>query len=170
MSATSAATILPFPRVPAPPGLDLGRLLRFTCFFHAIPESHVEVLDDEDGEVARFLCRAPRATFDTREAFMAAAMKRYLGCVADPRLAEMIFVASLYHAGTGARVSESILYERLTDAFHGQLPPGWSEHLGGPDFLDVAMLTPRVTTTLRYKHSNKDQEQTNMLLHQTYPK
>ena len=74
---------------------------------------------------------------------MAAAMKRYLGCVADPRLAEMIFVASLYHAGTGARVSENILYERLADAFHGQLPPGWSDHLGGPDFLDVAMLTPR---------------------------
>jgi hypothetical protein len=142
MSATSAATILPFPRVPSPPGLDVTGLLRFACFFHSIHESHIEVLDDEDGDVARFLCRAPRAAFDTREAFMAAATKRYLGCVTDPRLAEMIFVACLYQAGTGARVSEDALRERLAEAFDGQPPPGWSDHLGGPDFLDVAMLSP----------------------------
>ena len=99
MSASSAAVILPFPRVPAPAGLDATQLLRMTGHFHDLEQAAVDVLDDEDGDQVRFLCRAPRAAFRTREEFVAAAVKRYLGGLADQGLAEMIYVAALYQAG-----------------------------------------------------------------------
>jgi len=143
MSAMPAvATILPFPRIAPPPGLDYVGLLRLTCAFDAVADSRVEVLDDEDGALARFLCRAPREAFPSREEFVAAALKRYLACIADRRLAEMIYVASLFQSGTSERLPLPALPARLEAAFGGAPPARWRAHLEGPRVLDVALLDP----------------------------
>jgi len=142
MSATSAATILPFPQVSPTPGVDVNGLLRLTHLFPDIRQAHIEVLEDLDGAEVRFLCRASRAAFETREEFVAAAVKRYLGCIADPRLAEMMFVASLFQAGMSQRISAAVVRERLARAFPGQPPAVWLEHLSGPDLLDAVALNP----------------------------
>lgn len=142
MSASSAAVILPFPRMPAPAGLDAAQLLRMTCHFHDLEQAAVDVLDDEDGDQVRFLCRAPRAAFRTREEFVAAAVKRYLGGLDDQGLAEMIYVAALYQAGLSERVALPNLHARLTRAFGGPLPRSWHEALDSSELWDAAVLNP----------------------------
>lgn len=139
----AAASVVPFPRVVAPPGLDYTGLLRLTCFFHDLQQARIQVLDDEEGEVTRFLCRAPRSAFRTREEFVAAAVKRYLGAIADQRLAEMIYVATLFQAGMSERVSIATLTERVERAFAGEVPAAWLGQLCLPELWDAAVLDPR---------------------------
>ena len=122
--------------------MDVTGLLRLSCLFRDIRQARIEVLVDEDGDAVRFLCRAPRAAFGTREEFVAAAVKRYLGRISDQRLAEMMFVASLHQAGMSQRISAAALRERLAQAFQERPPALWREHLSGPDLLDAVALNP----------------------------
>jgi hypothetical protein len=103
------------------------------------------VLHDEDGDLVRFLCRAPRADFETREEFVAAAMKRYLECIEDRHLAEMMFVANLFEAATSQRISPAVLRDLLHEVFQedAQPPTVWLEHLSGPGLLDAVALKPQ---------------------------
>lgn len=142
MSASSAAVILPFAPGLGPSGLDTSRLLRMTCQFHDLEHAAVEVLDDQDGDQVRFLCRAPRAAFRTREEFVAAAVKRYLGVLSDQRLAEMIYVAALYQAGMSERVALDALHGLLEAAFAGPVPEPWRDALDVAGLWDVAVLNP----------------------------
>lgn len=142
MSASSAAVILPFEGGPGHTGLDTDRLLRMTCQFHDLEQAAIEVLDDEDGDQVRFLCRAPRAAFRTREEFVAAAVKRYLGELADQQLAEMIYVAALYQAGMSERVALEALHGLLAGAFDGPVPAPWQEALDVAELWDAAVLNP----------------------------
>jgi hypothetical protein len=143
MSRHTSAAIIPFPRNERGPALDYAWLLRMACFYGTVDGGPVEVVDDEDGAVSRFLGRAPRGAFDSREEFVAAAMKRYLDCIGDPHLAELMYVAALFQAGDGTWITVTELRRRLRRLQDGHLPDGWLELLEAPDLLDAAVLERR---------------------------
>ena len=143
MSRYTSAAIIPFPRVERGPVLDSTRLLRMACLYDGLDDGAVEVLDDEDGAVTRFLVRAPRNGFSSREEFLAAAMKRYLGCIGDPHLAELMYVAALFQAGDSAWVTFTELRRRLRLLQDGHAPGRWLELLEAPDLLDAVVLEPQ---------------------------
>jgi len=140
MSAIPQAAIIPFPHVGRVAEFDRVRLLRMTCLFERVHQTRTQVLHDEDDAVTRYLCRAPRAVFEHREEFLAAAVKRFLGPIADRRLAEMIYVATLYQAGVHAPVSLPVLRARVVREFAVPVPALWLEQLTPPKTLEASLL------------------------------
>jgi len=138
MSATLQAAIIPFPR--AASVLDREGLLRMVCFYERVRPARTQVLYDEEGTATRFLCRAPRVAFTSREEFIAAAVKRFLGAIEDRRLAEMMYVATLYQAGDYAPVSLAVLRARVARDFAGQVPAPWCDQLAPAQAHEAALL------------------------------
>ena len=139
MSATLQASIIPFPRAGA--GLDREGLLRMACCFDRVRPAKTQVVYDEEGTATRFLCRAPRVAFVSREEFIAAAVKRFLGSIEDSRLAEMMYVATLYNAGEHVPVSLAVLRARVAREFGGPVPAPWSEQLVPAQVREAVLLS-----------------------------
>ena len=138
MSATLQASIIPFPRAGA--GLDRDGLLRMACSFDQVRPARTQVVYDEEGTATRFLCRAPRIAFVSREEFIAAAVKRFLASIEDSRLAEMMYVSMLYQAGDLAPVSLAMLRARVAREFGGTVPAPWSEQLTSQHVREASLL------------------------------
>ena len=93
-------------------GLGFLALLLVTS---PVVRAHCEVPCGIYGDEMRFLCRAPRAAFRTREEFVAAAVKRYLGVLSDQRLAETLpFLREVREAGRNLIVESNRLLDHLS--------------------------------------------------------
>ena len=105
--------------------VDRAVLRRLRHSFDLLPSGALEVLDDEDGAVVRFLCRAGRMDFLQSEVFVATAVRRFFDKVEDRRLACMMYVDALSQELRGERVSWAVLRQRLQSLLLEDVPPAW---------------------------------------------
>ncbi len=125
------------------PFLDLSvlRRLRFgSLMMGEEPLDGVEVLDDQDGDITRFLCRASRDDFECPETFVAAAVRRYFRTVSDPGLREMMFVDALSCEYFAERVSGTELERQLEQGMPTGAPRQWLLPFLHDDVEDAVLL------------------------------
>jgi hypothetical protein len=123
-----ALVAVPGGEPPARP-LDRSALYTLRAAFEWVRADGIEVLDDVDGPVTRFLCRAPYDHFAQLETFFAAAVKCYFRAIDDGRLARLMYRDALCQDFVVERVSRAALRGNVEACLHASAPEVWLEHL-----------------------------------------
>lgn len=120
--------------------LDPRRLLSLRREFARVSMSQLIVLEDVDGDCTRFFCMGSARDFGHGEAFLAACVKRFLVCVEDRRLAELMYIDGLEQQLVEEPITLDVLRSRFDAVADVSFPEPWLERLQNEAAPHIALL------------------------------